>query len=101
MSPGTGRVADKVCVVTGAARGQGLAEALLLDAEGALVYACDLVDEPPTELRQRGDVAYRRLDVTNRDHWATLATELSQTHGRVDGLVANAGVTWRARLADL
>ena len=96
-----GRVAGKVCVVTGAAQGQGLAEALLLDAEGALVYACDLMDEAPSELRQTGRVAYRRLDVTNRDDWATLAGELSRTHGRVDGLVANAGVTWRARLADL
>ena len=96
-----GRVAGKVCVVTGAAQGQGLAEALLLDAEGAIVYACDLMDEAPSELRQTGDVAYRQLDVTNRDDWATLAGELSRTHGRVDGLVANAGVTWRARLADL
>ena len=27
----------------------------------------------PSELRHAGDVAYRRLDVTNRDDWATLA----------------------------
>jgi len=101
MSPDAGRVAGKVCVVTGAAQGQGLAEALLLDAEGAIVYACDLMEEAPSELWQTGDVAYRQLDVTNRDDWATLAGELSRTHGRVDGLVANAGVTWRARLADL
>ena len=43
--PAAGRVAGKVCVVTGAAQGQGLAEALLLDAEGAIVYACDLMDD--------------------------------------------------------
>jgi 3alpha(or 20beta)-hydroxysteroid dehydrogenase len=101
MSPGAGRLAGKVCVVTGAAQGQGLAEALLLDAEGAIVYACDLLDEPPAELRLTGDVAYRRLDVTNPGDWDAVVAELSQQHGRVDGLVANAGVTWRARLADL
>jgi NAD(P)-dependent dehydrogenase (short-subunit alcohol dehydrogenase family) len=101
VGPEAGRVAGKVCVVTGAAQGQGLAEALLLDAEGAIVYACDLMDEAPSELRHAGDVAYRRLEVTNRDDWATLADDLLRTHGRVDGLVANAGVTWRARLADL
>jgi NAD(P)-dependent dehydrogenase (short-subunit alcohol dehydrogenase family) len=101
MSLGTARVAGKVCVVTGAAQGQGLAEALLLDAEGAIVYACDLADEPPGELGRTDQVAYRRLDVTKRDDWGALASELLQRHGRVDGLVANAGVTWRARLADL
>jgi len=101
VGPEAGVVAGKVCVVTGAAQGQGLAEALLLDAEGAIVYACDLIDEAPSELRHAGDVAYGRLDVTNRDDWATLADDLLRTHGRVDGLVANAGVTWRARLADL
>ena len=54
IGPAAGRVAGKVCVVTGAAQGQGLAEALLLDAEGAIVYACDLMDEAPSELRQTG-----------------------------------------------
>ncbi len=32
---------------------------------------------------------------------STLAANLQAQHGRVDGLIANAGVTWRARLADL
>ena len=46
-------------------------------------------------------VHYRSLDVTDARAWAVLAAELTDAYGRVDGLVANAGITWRARLADV
>jgi len=88
------RVAGKVIVVTGAGQGQGAAEARLLAAEGARVIGCDLKPEPAEDLP---GVEYRQLDVTDAADWAALAAELD----RVDGLVANAGVTWRARLADI
>jgi NAD(P)-dependent dehydrogenase (short-subunit alcohol dehydrogenase family) len=88
------RVTGKVVVVTGAGQGQGAAEARLLAAEGARVIGCDLMPEPAEELP---GVEYRQLDVTDAAGWRALAAELD----RVDGLVANAGVTWRARLADL
>jgi NAD(P)-dependent dehydrogenase (short-subunit alcohol dehydrogenase family) len=90
----TGRVAGKVVVVTGAGQGQGAAEARLLAAEGATVIACDLQPEPVEDLP---GIEYRRLDVTDAAAWGRLADDLD----RVDGLVANAGVTWRARLAEL
>jgi 3alpha(or 20beta)-hydroxysteroid dehydrogenase len=89
-----GRVAGKVVVVTGAGQGQGAAEARLLAAEGATVIGCDLKPEPAEELP---GVDYRQLDVTDADAWAALAAGLD----RVDGLVANAGITWRARLGDV
>jgi NAD(P)-dependent dehydrogenase (short-subunit alcohol dehydrogenase family) len=90
----TGRVAGKVVVVTGAGQGQGAAEARLLAGEGATVIGCDLKPEPAEELP---GVQYRQLDVTDPGAWGRLADELD----RVDGLVANAGVTWRARLHEL
>ncbi|MGY1738125.1 SDR family NAD(P)-dependent oxidoreductase [Geodermatophilus sp. SYSU D00684] len=88
----------RVVVVTGAAQGQGAAEARLLAAEGAVVVATDVQDGPAEDL---GGAAYRRLDVTDAAGWTALATDLESAHGRVHGLVANAGITWRARLADL
>jgi NAD(P)-dependent dehydrogenase (short-subunit alcohol dehydrogenase family) len=88
------RLAGKVVVVTGAGQGQGAAEARLLAAEGARVIGCDLKPEPAECLP---GVEYRQLDVTDAAGWAALAAEL----GRVDGLVANAGITWRARLDEL
>ena len=94
----SGRVAGKVVVVTGAAQGQGAAEARLLAAEGATVVATDVQPEPAEELP---GAEYRPLNVTDAAGWAALATDLADQHGRVDGLVANAGVTWRARLTDL
>jgi 3alpha(or 20beta)-hydroxysteroid dehydrogenase len=92
------RVAGKVVVITGAGQGQGAAEARLLAAEGATVIGCDLTPEPAEDL---GGATYRLLDVTDAAGWTTLAADLRREHGVVHGLVANAGVTWRARLADL
>jgi 3alpha(or 20beta)-hydroxysteroid dehydrogenase len=92
------RVSGKVVVVTGAGQGQGAAEARLLAAEGATVVACDLEPEPAEDV---GGAEYRQLDVTDAGGWTALAGDLRARFGRVDGLVANAGITWRARLAEL
>ncbi|MGX1134780.1 3alpha(or 20beta)-hydroxysteroid dehydrogenase [Streptomyces glaucescens] len=85
------RLLGKVVVVTGAARGQGAAEADLLTREGARVIATDVTEAP----------GCRRLDVTSERDWAALAAELKEAYGRVHGLVNNAGVTWRARVGDV
>ncbi|MBD0418121.1 SDR family oxidoreductase [Streptomyces sp. TRM S81-3] len=87
-APHSQRLRGKVVVVTGAARGQGAAEAEALAREGARVIA--------TDVRPEGEC--RRLDVTSEREWAGLAAELQESYGHVHGLVNNAGVTWRARL---
>jgi 3alpha(or 20beta)-hydroxysteroid dehydrogenase len=92
-----GRVDGKVVVVTGAASGQGAAEAAALAAEGATVYAADVSEEIP----EPAGVHAVRLDVSNQDDWLALAERLRGEHGRVDGLVNNAGMPWRARLEEL
>jgi 3alpha(or 20beta)-hydroxysteroid dehydrogenase len=85
------RLLGKVVVVTGAARGQGAAEAEALTREGARVIATDVTEAP----------GCRRLDVTREQDWAALAAELRKAYGQVHGLVNNAGITWRARLGDV
>ncbi|WP_346618541.1 SDR family oxidoreductase [Blastococcus montanus] len=94
----SGRVAGKVVVVTGGGQGQGAAAARLLAAEGATAIALDLGEAPIEALP---GVEYHRLDVTDAGGWAALAADLRERFGRVHGLVANAGVTLRARLADV
>jgi 3alpha(or 20beta)-hydroxysteroid dehydrogenase len=86
-----GRLLGKVVVVTGAARGQGAAEAEALTREGARVVATDVTEAP----------GCRRLDVTSEQDWEALAADLRETYGQVHGLVNNAGVTWRARIDDV
>nr|WP_206439544.1 SDR family oxidoreductase [Streptomyces scabichelini] len=85
------RLLGKVVVVTGAARGQGAAEAEALTREGARVIATDVTEAP----------GCRQLDVTDEEHWAELAAELRESYDRVHGLVNNAGITWRARLGEV
>jgi|EndMetStandDraft_3_1072993.scaffolds.fasta_scaffold366592_1 3alpha(or 20beta)-hydroxysteroid dehydrogenase len=105
-TPGAaGRMAGKVVVVTGAARGQGAAEALALAAQGARVVATDITRPEELDPQQFGDlggaIVYRQLDVGDPAAWAALGAELSQTYGEVHGLVNNAGLTHRARLMDV
>ncbi|CAM5618210.1 SDR family NAD(P)-dependent oxidoreductase [Streptomyces aurantiogriseus] len=85
------RLLGKVVVVTGAARGQGAAEAKALTREGARVITTDVTKAP----------GCRRLDVTSGTDWAELTADLREAYGQVHGLVNNAGVTWRARLGDV
>ncbi|MFD0789501.1 SDR family NAD(P)-dependent oxidoreductase [Microbacterium insulae] len=89
-------------VVTGAAAGQGLAEALLLASSGADVYASDLSDTTPPSLHG-ARLTYRRLDVADGADWAAYAEWLrGRLAGRpLRGLVNNAGITHRARLGHL
>ncbi|MFF8969106.1 SDR family NAD(P)-dependent oxidoreductase [Streptomyces sp. NPDC014995] len=89
--PHAQRLLGRVVVVTGAAGGQGAAEAEALTREGARVIATDAAKAP----------GCRRLDVTSEQDWARLATELRAAYGQVHGLVNNAGVTWRARIDDV
>jgi 3alpha(or 20beta)-hydroxysteroid dehydrogenase len=92
------RVEGKVVVVTGAAGGQGAAEAQALAHEGATVVATDLREEDP----HLGDgIVYRRLDVARHGDWRELGAWIQQAHGRVDGLVNNAAIPFRVRLLEI
>jgi len=58
-----GRLQDKVCLITGAARGQGAAEARLFAAEGAQVWLTDVLDAEGQSLAAEVGGEYRHLDV--------------------------------------
>ena len=94
----SGRVEDRVIVVTGAAGGQGAAEATALHDEGAIVVATDVQSFPGEEPDR---VHRRHLDVTSPEEWQALADWLRERFGRVDGLINNAGIPSRARLGEV
>jgi NAD(P)-dependent dehydrogenase (short-subunit alcohol dehydrogenase family) len=80
------RFAGRVCVVTGAAQGIGLATAQRLAEEGGLVVAVD-VAEPTGEV---AGATWLRADVTALEDWARVA-EAAAALGELDVLVNNAG----------
>jgi 3alpha(or 20beta)-hydroxysteroid dehydrogenase len=95
------RCAGKIVVVTGAARGQGAAQADALARQGASVIATDVLDAEGLALVLPGKIEYRHLDVTDQAGWAALAEHVRSTYGRLDGLVNNAGIASRDRLPNV
>jgi len=79
----------KVILVTGAGSGIGAATVALLRVRGATAVATDLTG---TEIR---------LDVTKPADWDAVITDVVARHGRIDGLVSNAGIAAATPLVDL
>ncbi|MCH7737672.1 MAG: SDR family NAD(P)-dependent oxidoreductase, partial [Chloroflexi bacterium] len=95
------RVAGKVALISGGARGIGAATAKLLAREGAAVVIADiLVDEgKATEAliaESGGRALFVDLDVTSEESWQSAVQAAVSTFGKLDILVNNAGVSHRA-----
>jgi NAD(P)-dependent dehydrogenase (short-subunit alcohol dehydrogenase family) len=81
----SGRLAGKVCVITGAAGGIGATAAELFAAEGATVVGVDLREGAP------GAVALQ-ADVTDEGQVRDLYARVREEQGRIDVLFNNAGI---------
>lgn len=88
-----GQLEGKVAIITGAARGQGEAEARLFVAEGAKVVLTDLSAEGARLAEQLGDRAiFVEHDVSDGDAWDDVVRKGIAAFGRIDVLVNNAGI---------
>ena len=97
------RLADKVCIITGAGRGIGEATALKFAREGARVMVCDLdrtgIDQTVARVRDLGGDAHGFLvDVTDRASIQAMVDAVMKRYGRIDVLVNNAGIVQDAQL---
>jgi 3-oxoacyl-[acyl-carrier protein] reductase len=97
------RLSNKVCLITGAAQGIGLATAETFAREGATVVVADLkpeaVDAAVRRCQALGAQAEgHALDVTERAQVDGVVAKVLARHGRIDVLVNNAGITQDARL---
>ena len=93
------RLEGKVALITGAARGQGAAEARLFAQEGAKVIVADVSDPEgiavAAEIAEAGgDAIYVHLDVTDESEWDAAVQSAVTSFGKLDILVNNAGI-WR------
>lgn len=95
------RLAGKVAVVSGAARGLGLAIAARFVEEGAHVLLADIdgdaVQSAAARIGQRG----LRVDVSKRDEVETMIAAATASLGQVDILVNNAGLYRNRPLQEL
>ncbi|MET7517755.1 glucose 1-dehydrogenase [Streptomyces sp. NPDC005480] len=88
------RLDGKVALISGAARGQGEAEARAFVREGARVVLADVLDKEGRQVAEElGDRAvYAHLDVQRPDDWAAAVRTATSRFGKLDVLVNNAGI---------
>ena len=100
------RLAGKVALISGGARGMGAAEARLFVAEGAKVVIGDIREALGRELEAEikasgGEAIFVRLDVTNETDWQQAVATAEQQFGKLDVLVNNAGISGSGRVEDV
>jgi NAD(P)-dependent dehydrogenase (short-subunit alcohol dehydrogenase family) len=106
--PGSGRLKDKVAIVTGGDSGIGRAVAALYAREGAdvaILYLCEHDDA--AETRRIVEAEGRRAitiagDLGEKDHCERAVAEVIEKFGRLDILVNNAGEQhWDKEITDI
>lgn len=90
-------VAGNVIMVTGASSGLGLHFAETLASAGAVVVLCARREGPLKEAVARieasgGKASYAAMDITKRDSVKAAVADALKRHGKIDTLVANAGI---------
>jgi cyclopentanol dehydrogenase len=99
------RLAGKVALISGAARGMGAAEARLFAREGARVVLADILEAEgkavADEITGKGGAAvFTRLDVTREADWAQAVELAVRRFGALNVLVNNAGIGGASRVEE-
>src|SRR5687767_15521258 len=97
------RLAGKVALISGGARGMGAAEARMFAREGAQVLLGDVLDAEGRAVEAEiaakgGQAAYVRLDVTREADWQAAVALAEQRFGKLNVLVNNAGISATGRV---
>ncbi|MGY2028428.1 mycofactocin-coupled SDR family oxidoreductase [Nocardia gipuzkoensis] len=116
--PAMGNLDDRVAVITGGARGQGRAHALAMANAGANIVVCDIaapLSGLPYELSTPDDLAETaalveragrrcvavQADVRSLEQMRTVADRAIEEFGRIDILIANAGIASNSPVAEM
>ena len=97
------RLADKVAIITGAARGIGKSAAVVFAREGAKVVIWDVAQEAGEATAAAinaagGSCTYMQVNTTNLAAVQEAAAKVMADFGKIDILVNNAGITRDAAL---
>jgi len=92
--PSSGKLSEKICVVTGGAGGIGSATVKRLASEGTTVIIADI---PQMEEKAKSlisdSVSFLGADLTDETARKKLLQTIKEKHGHIDILINNAGVT--------
>lgn len=99
------RLAGKVGLISGGARGQGAVEARLFAQEGAQVVFGDILDDEGKQVEaairdQGGAATYVHLDVTREADWQHAVQTAESQYGKLNILVNNAGIVIRGSIEE-
>ena len=83
-----GLLEGKIVLVTGGTKGIGLAISNKFVSEGAIVIAC-----ARNYVELKNNIKYMKLDVTSSEECKKIVEEVVKQYGRIDVLVADAGIT--------
>ena len=101
----TGRLQNKIAVITGGARGIGKATAELFAREGATVVIWDILIEgrqvQNTILESGGQAFFQKVSVTDKLGIEEAVKELVKKFKKIDILINNAGITRDKSLAKM
>lgn len=96
-----GQLDGRVGIVTGAASGIGAATARVLAREGARLVLTDLDDTAGLALAEEVGGIYVHHDVTDDAAWPEVVETAEKRFGRLDILVANAGIAIMGPAVDM
>jgi NAD(P)-dependent dehydrogenase (short-subunit alcohol dehydrogenase family) len=97
------RLAGKVALISGGARGMGAEEGRLFAREGARVVLGDVLDAEGKAVEGQirgagGEATYLHLDVTSESDWEAAVATAERLYGKLDVLVNNAGIGGGSRI---
>ena len=95
------KLKNKIAIVTGAARGIGLATSERFVAEGAKVIMTDIMDEIGAAEAKRLGATFKHCDVSNSSEVKNAVAAVARQFGAIDILMNNAGVNIAGDFLDM
>ena len=89
----SGRVSNKIALITGGASGIGLATAKLMAAEGARVIIADINEVAGSQVAKAIGGMFYALDVSDESAWMNTMENIAAKYPCLDILVNNAGIS--------